>query len=97
MTAGSQGAVTGAKINSELLYEDLGLDDNPGSAWKGSIDSPRVAGTVVERRNITNGHKDSVGNEKEESEKMKGKKSDGMIDRNNMMQNMKSLLEAFEE
>lgn len=32
MTAASQGAVTGARINSELMYEELGLDDNPGPA-----------------------------------------------------------------
>ncbi|KAL4431753.1 hypothetical protein ABPG77_002969 [Micractinium sp. CCAP 211/92] len=32
MTAASQGSVTGAKVNSELLYEELGLDVDEGCA-----------------------------------------------------------------
>lgn len=38
MTAASQGAIVGAKVNSEMMYEDLGLVD--GSS--GYLDEERT-------------------------------------------------------
>lgn len=34
MTAASQGAITGAKINTELMYEELGLADGTDGGGK---------------------------------------------------------------
>jgi hypothetical protein len=37
MTAASQGAITGAKINSELMYEELGFIDGTDGGGKNGV------------------------------------------------------------
>ncbi|EFN53914.1 hypothetical protein CHLNCDRAFT_136116 [Chlorella variabilis] len=49
MTAASQGAITGAKVNSELLYEELGLGDDEGEAYICSLEGSRTSANQCRR------------------------------------------------
>jgi thioredoxin reductase len=54
ITAASQGAIVGAKVNSELLYEELGLKNDNGERKAGSLEMANKRAIVAD--GDVNGH-----------------------------------------
>lgn len=87
MTAASQGAITGAKINSELFYEELGLEEHPGRVKEDGCEAP----AEVEAQDCQADGKRKGGN----GEQVNGGKINGKYERMNKKGNMKARLEAM--